>query len=175
MFGRDPVITNVRRLKYNSNHSIKIEGTIMNRIPAVALVFAFFAASTGSALDNVGDAFLLRQRPSDENDISKLQFRDDSAVMLEIDALSVVGHDSTKLWTAIHESVADFITRTHAEQRIHIRFYHSDYRQTKPLLHQLHTEAKRVLADLPIYVVMIDETVRNDHKFWSDYRVTIAP
>ena len=93
--------------------------------------------------------------------------------MLEINALSLVNNGvvntDSPTWSNIHSSVADFVSDAGGQKKLHVRFYHSDYTATRASTERLHTEIKRTLADLPIYVVMADEKVRNDKVPWNAY------
>ena len=93
----------------------------------------------------------------------RLQFRRDADAMREIDALAVIKEKfvakDAKPWPEIHLAIAEYVGNEGEEQKLHIRFYHSDYLRTRVLIKDLHAEVRRKLSDLSISIVMIDETV----------------
>ena len=135
----------------------------------VVLTTAMLIPPIGIAKDELSKSFVFREIDAERTAPEKLDFRENASAMIEIDALSVFDSDSTENWTAIHDAASNYIQTKGSSDRIHIRFYHSDYRRTKPSIRKMHTKAKCVLADLDVFVVMVDEQVRNDQKPWADY------
>lgn len=91
----------------------------------------------------------------------KPQFQSDSDAMLEIDLKSVEngiepGSDSRD-WGVIRSSVSDFIAKSGKGRRIHVRIYGVDSSIEASTLAKLHASIKRELAELPIYIVLIDD------------------
>ncbi len=104
---------------------------------------------------------------------TKLEFGNHADAMLEIDSISIANEGrempESAIWEEIHTVAKKFVDENGPDHKLHVRFYHSDYKTTKALEKQLHTDAKRTLADLQIFVVMVDEHVRNDQLLWRTY------
>lgn len=95
--------------------------------------------------------------------------------LLFINSDAILGDKEIKkdspAWKAARDEVAKRVAKEGERRALHVRFYFTG-RGVKPsadVEKALSSHVKKLLADVDVYVVCVDEHVRNDNKTWSQF------